>query len=151
MYNPCLGWGTNEAKNVFLPHNLKYGFEWAGSLQVMWCFRAHLSLNCYLPLCDLHGWVGMAPSCVWEVWFSADWGKNEAEKVFLTHGRECGFKCAGGLQVMWCFTVLVFFLLSTITRPVPTTLHVFFLKVKVVLVWTEKPKSGPKFFSAMWT
>ena len=24
-------------------------------------------LNCYLPLCDLHGRNGMAPSCVWEV------------------------------------------------------------------------------------
>ena len=64
MYKPHLGRGTNEAKNVFLPHNLKYGFECAGSLQVMWCFRALLYLNCYLPLCDLHGWVGMAPSCV---------------------------------------------------------------------------------------
>ena len=112
----------------------------------MWCFRAHLYLNCYLPLCDLHGRVGMAPSYVWEVWFSADWGKNEAEKVFLTHGREYGFKCAGGLQVMWCFTVPVFFLPSTIAWPVPPTLHVFFLKVKVVLVWKEHLKSQTFFW-----
>ena len=145
MYNPRLGWGTNEAKKVFLPHNLKYGFDWVESLQVMWCFRAHMCLNCYLPLCDLYGPVGIAPSCVWEVWFYDERGKNEAEKVFLTHGREYGFKCAGGLQVMWCFTVLGFFLPST-TWPVPPTLHVFFLKVKVVLVWTEHLKAWTFFW-----
>ena len=66
------------------------------------------------------------------------------QKRFFSHTAE--FKCAGGLQVMWCFTVPFFFLPSTIAWSVPPTLQVFFLKVKVVLVWMEHLKAQTFFW-----
>ena len=82
MYNPHLGRGTNEAKNVFLSHNLKYGFECAGSLQVMWCFRALLYLIYELLSAIVWpAWLGWHGSqlCVISVvfcWLRKEWSRK---------------------------------------------------------------------------
>ena len=40
-----------------------------------------------------------------EVSFSAGWGTNKAENIFLTHSWENGVQCVGGLQGWWFLAI----------------------------------------------
>ena len=57
-----------------------------------------------------HRWATCNSILLYEAWvpkvrFTVGWGTKEAENVFLTHGWENEFECAGGLQVTWHFRV----------------------------------------------
>jgi hypothetical protein len=80
--------------------------------------------------------LGMAPSCMWEVWFSAGWGTNETENLFLTHGWESEYKCIGGFSSRGLYKVQFSFCHPPLPDMPHWTREVFLESIKLKWIYS---------------